>query len=252
MKIQYCSDLHLEFKENAKYIDCHPIERGADILLLAGDITLLWNIEQHKAFFDYVSDNFTYTYWIPGNHEYYKSDVADYPSPLKIEIRDNVFLVNQQVFDHEDVSIICCTLWSHVQLENEYEIQRNLSDFHIIQNEGKRLTVADFNRMHQSDLTFLERALKANEGRKKIVVTHHVPTLMHYPKQYINSPINQAFATELHDLILTSGASAWIYGHHHTNTPEFKIGGTTLHTNQLGYVSHYEHGDYRKQAIVKV
>lgn len=252
MKIQYCSDLHLEFKENARYIARHPIERSGDILLLAGDITLLRNMEQHKAFFDYLSDNFAYTYWIPGNHEYYKSDVTDYPSPLKMEIRHNVFLVNQQVFMHEDVSIICCTLWSHVQPENEYEIQRNLSDFHIIQNEGRRLTVADFNRMHQSDLAFLQQALKDSVGRKMVVVTHHVPTLMHYPKQYINSPINQAFATELHDLILSSGAVAWIYGHHHNNTPEFKIGGTTLLTNQLGYVSHYEHGDYRKGAVVEV
>ena len=252
MKIQYCSDLHLEFKENAKYVNRHPIEPGGDILLLAGDITLLRDIDQHKEFFDYISDNFAVTYWIPGNHEYYHSDIADYTSPFKREIRHNVFLVNQQVFQHEDVSIICCTLWSHVGQENEYEIQRNLSDFHTIKNTGIRLTVADFNTMHQQDLSFLQKALKDNEESKIIVVTHHVPTFMYYPKQYLNSPINQAFATELHDLIHDSRATAWIYGHHHTNTPAYKIGHTTLLTNQLGYVSHYEHGDYRKGAIIEL
>ena len=252
MKIQYCSDLHLEFKENSKFVERNPIEPKADILLLAGDITLLRNIDQHKSFFDYLSANFAYTYWIPGNHEYYNSDTTQYPSPLKMEIRHNVLLVNQQVFTHDDVNIICCTLWSHVSPENEYQIERNLSDFHTIRNEGKRLTVADFNAMHQSDLTFLQKALKDNKGQKNIVLTHHVPTLMHYPRQYINSPINQAFATELHDYILTSAATAWIYGHHHSNTKDFTIGTTTLLTNQLGYVSHYEHGDYRRDAVVEV
>ena len=252
MKIQYCSDLHLEFKENAKYIARHPIEPVSDVLLLAGDITLLNNIDQHKDFFDYLSRSFAYTYWIPGNHEYYRSDIAEFRSPLKMDIRHNVFLVNQKVITHDDVSIICCTLWSHISPENEYEIQRSLSDFHIIQNQGKRLTVTDFNSMHQQDLAFLRSALKEDEDKKKIILTHHVPTLMNYPKRYINSPINQAFTTELHDLVLTSHAAAWIYGHHHSNTPEFIIGKTTLHTNQLGYVSHYEYGDYRKNACIVV
>ncbi len=38
---------------------------------------------------------------------------------------------------------------------------------------------------------------------------------------------------ELHDVIAGSQAKYWIYGHHHTNTPAFKIGDTTLLTNQL-------------------
>jgi len=36
MKIQYCSDLHLEFPTNAIFLKNHPIEPAGEILILAG------------------------------------------------------------------------------------------------------------------------------------------------------------------------------------------------------------------------
>jgi hypothetical protein len=53
--------------------------------------------------------------------------------------------------------------------------------------------------------------------------------------------LNEAFATELFDIIELSEIDYWVYGHHHTNTPEFTIGKTKLLTNQLGYVQLNEH-----------
>jgi len=58
MKIQYCSDLHLEFAENKNFLKQNPIKPVGDILLLAGDILPFCQIKKHADFFNYISDNF--------------------------------------------------------------------------------------------------------------------------------------------------------------------------------------------------
>jgi hypothetical protein len=101
-------------------------------------------------------------------------------------------------------------------------------------------------------MVFLKASLSGQGKEPVVVVTHHVPTLMSYPPVFKNSPLTEAFAVELFDLIMDTEPNYWIYGHHHVNVPDFKIGKTTLLTNQLGYVRHHEHGSFRRGAVVEV
>jgi hypothetical protein len=57
MKIQYCSDLHLEFPLNKKYLMANPIKPEGEILLLAGDIITFTEIEKENDFFNFLSDS---------------------------------------------------------------------------------------------------------------------------------------------------------------------------------------------------
>lgn len=252
MKIQYCSDLHLEFRENKYFLSQHPLVPAGEILLLAGDIVLLKDIKLHDDFFNYIADNFQVCYWLPGNHEYYSYDINNVQAPLYEKIRANFFLVNNKMLIYKNTEIIFTTLWSKISAVNEWNVEQSVSDFSAIKNNGKKFTAHDFNQLHKNDIAFLEAALAKPTPAKRIIVTHHVPTLLHYPQQYKHSNINEAFATELHDFIFDCNADYWIYGHHHVNTAAFKIGNTTMLTNQLGYVQYNEHVHFKTDAIIEI
>ena len=72
MKIQYASDLHLEFAENRYFLEKGGQEPVGDVLVLAGDVSYLGDQEMMKLwFFDWCAKNFRETFIVPGNHEFY-------------------------------------------------------------------------------------------------------------------------------------------------------------------------------------
>lgn len=252
MKIQYCSDLHLEFPENKEYLIENPIDPQADILILAGDIIPFAILDKHQDFLDYISDRFKLVYWLPGNHEYYYSDINSRSGFLDEMIRENVFLVNNCIKEVFGIQFIFSTLWSYISPGKQAMIQRGMSDFQVIKDQDRLLNVEHYNLLHQESLQFIQEAVARLKTNKKVVVTHHVPTSLHYPQQYINSPINEGFRTELTDYIEKSGIDYWLYGHHHSNVDNFEIGATQLLTNQLGYVHHNEHRQFNNKATFHI
>ncbi len=252
MKVQYCSDLHLEFQHNKLFMDQFPLKPEGEILVLAGDIVPFTLIHEFGYFFDFCSANFVSTFWLPGNHEYYGSDLSDRSNPMYINIRPNVFLLNDKTVQYKNLVFDFCTLWSHIPPHHEWTVQQSVNDFTQIKNKSEKFNVADFNALHENDLGFLKRTLALPTDKQRIVVTHHVPTLINYPEKYHNNNINCAFATELYDLIESSNAAYWIYGHHHCNTPAFVIGDTQLVTNQLGYVMRNEHNSFNASATIDI
>lgn len=252
MTIQYVSDLHLEFPQNTDYLKANPILPRADTLILAGDIIPFQYLARHKWFFRYLSDHFKSTYWLPGNHEYFHADASYRSGTLHERIRSNVFLINNTTIRQEGVQLIFSTLWARISPAHDYLLEANVSDFSCIRYRGKRFSARYFNQFHDESLAFIKKALAENPAEKTLVVTHHVPTLLHYPAQYRGSTLNEAFAVELYDFIEGSGVDSWIYGHHHTNVPAFTIGTTRLLTNQLGYVHQGEHRGFDPLRVLMV
>lgn len=253
MTIQYASDLHLEFSQNKKFLNANPLIPTGDILLLVGDIVPFGDIEKHADFFSYIADHFPSTYWIPGNHEYYHFDLATKCGVLNETIRSNVHLVNNISLTINHVRFIFSTMWSKISIAHQYEIERGMNDFRLIRYKDRRFSTQDFNRLHEESLLFIREALETKVNEATIVVTHHVPTFMNYPPMYKGDALNDAFAVELFELIEASGPVYWIYGHHHYNQPDFKIGSTFLTCNQLGYVQHQEHRLFdNKRCLIEI
>lgn len=252
MTVQYCSDLHLEFKQNRRYLINNPITPNGSILLLAGDIMPFTELTRYAWFIDQLGSQYEAVYWVPGNHEYYGSDVLEKGGSFKEALRSNVFLVNNVSVRLDKVKLIFSTLWSSISPLMAWDIQRGMADYRTIRYGHYKFRPFHCTRLHHKSVAFMEQELAGDPERRKVVVTHHVPTLLHYPPEYKWSTLNEAFATELFDLIEQSGIDYWIYGHHHRNIPDFEIGKTRLLTNQLGYVQFGEQGSFRRDAVIEL
>ena len=250
--LQYCSDLHLEFPENKKFVEENPIQKHGDILILGGDIVPFSQMDGHKDFFDRIGDQFQHVYWIPGNHEYYYSDIQERSRTFSESIRTNITLLNNSVISLSTVNLVFSTLWTRISTEKIPIIENRLSDFFVISSGSLKLSAFEYNQMHDSSLMFIKNSIAHLSGQKNIVITHHVPTFVNYPPKFVNSPINQAFAVDLNEMICTYEPDHWIFGHSHVNIHPFSLCKTQMHTNQLGYIRYNEHVNYRQKAVIEV
>lgn len=78
IKIQYCSDLHMEFRENMRFMKSLPLEPVGDVLVIAGDVGYLVDTTiPHLRFWKWASENYRQVMMIAGNHEFYNDgDIA--------------------------------------------------------------------------------------------------------------------------------------------------------------------------------
>jgi len=220
MRIQYASDLHLEFGENSKWLKGNPLIPSADFLVLAGDIGYLGdsNYVTHP-FWDKVSEDFEKVIVIPGNHELYKFfDINELHEGWNQEIRPNVHVHYNSVITLDDTTdLIASTLWSKITSGEEYITEHCVSDFKRIRNGEFRLSSVRFNEEHARCLNFIKKAVNESEAKRIVVATHHVPSFALMAEEFQGSSINGAFTVELGDYIADSRINCWIYGHSHRN-----------------------------------
>ena len=242
MKIQYMSDLHMEFAENSRYLKDVEIPVTGEVLVLAGDTFYLNNTTAPLSkFWKWASANYRQVLLVPGNHEYYQGcDVMTRGLQWKWMFKENVGYYQNQVKRIGDTDFILSTLWSHIPPQDEYFVSSRLNDFYQTKFNGKRMTVEDYNSMHEYCLDFIRKSIGGSTAKHIVVITHHLPTLNVVASQHLGSDLNSAFATELGNLIADSRIDVWIYGHSHTNIDR-DISGVKIISNQMGYVFANEH-----------
>lgn len=260
IRIQYVSDLHLEFPQNRQWIEEHPLEVTGDILLIAGDTAYL-DLPDSKndtysayKFWDWASKHYNQVIVCLGNHDFYGYyDLHAMPNGFCKQIRHNIHAYYNSVVNLDGIDIIVSTLWSKIEPYDAFLTERNVSDFYRIMYEGHRLTADDFNKEHERCLAFIQQAISESDAKKIIVLTHHVPTQLCTAAEFQNSTINGAFTVELATFISNNRIDYWIYGHSHRNI-KAQIGDTLILSNQLGYISHNEHmvNGFNPSAMIEV
>lgn len=236
LRIQYASDLHLEFTDKVAF---EPILRpAAPVLALAGDIGRP-DRRAYDDFIQYCSRNWHAVFVVAGNHEFYNTYPADRwvhkPSTSIHTVAErlamcedsaarfpNVHFLNRRRVDHAGIAFLGATLWTDTRGIEDLAASR-MNDYKLIcaerrYEEGERvLTVADTQAWHDRDREWLDAEIAACEeaGQPAVVLTHHLPTLdLISPKYQRYGDLNRCYASDCADLI-RSPVRAWIAGHSH-------------------------------------
>jgi predicted phosphodiesterase len=204
-------------------------------IILAGDIGKP-DDRRFLYVLDWCSRRYKHVYIIAGNHEYYNvnENVVDKLRNMCKQFI-NIYFLDKNVYCGNDYIIFGCTLWTCINpLELEY-IKKYYNDYKYIK---------DFDNVcnwHKTDLNWLTDTLDyyKDDLRKKIIITHHMPSHSLIDSKYKTSPINSAFATTDCDELLNQ-VDYWIYGHTHTSRKS-RIGDCMCICNPIGYQDENEY-----------
>ncbi len=253
MKIQYASDLHLEFPVNLQLFKQHKLRVAGDVLILAGDIHHYDSDYIPSEILDWFSKNYSQTIVIPGNHEFYNGyPINDFKHSYRRQLRDNITLLHNQTLTIGSIDFLCSTLWSELKTNPEY-VKYRLNDFRKIQKANEdRITIQDYNELHLISRNYLIDELKKASTQKRVVISHHLPSPICVASQYQGDRMTEAFMVNMDQVINEYQPEYWVYGHSHGNVGTKTIGNTKLITNQFGYVPLQEHFDFRIDAIIEL
>lgn len=221
MKIQYLSDVHLEFMTKPP-----KIKVMADVLCLAGDIGYPYS-GIYSLFLKQMSQSFKKVFLITGNHEYYNSD--KYGNHTMEEVNKTIesviitnnltnitFLLNSYEL-YEDVLFVGTTLWSKIPSMNMNDICL-MNDFKQIQG----LNYDTYNLLHYKSCSFIadtlalvEKDKEKYKDKKIVIMTHHLPSFNLIDEKHAYSDTNCFYASKC-DQFFKEPIKAWIYGHTHT------------------------------------
>ena len=236
MKLHIYSDLHLETNDSlCRYSNSLRNTANADILIYAGDTC---DGFPNKEYIEYLKSRFEeykYVIYIIGNHEYYHEIFNDdFTLRLQNEFNKNVFVISKFTIINitDTFGIVCGTMWSHIDPKKHLNISRIIDDYKCIRIDEK--TRFSPNDSTQEYWRFNNELINTKLPKNFIVVTHHSPSFKSVHKRYENSLINDAFSSNLDNLILDIKPMIWVHGHHHDSSA-YMIGNTRILCNPYGY-----------------
>lgn len=236
MKIHLLSDLHLEFSMMNKGLS----SVDSDVVVLAGDIA---TGAKGIAWAAMVWPDRPVLY-VPGNHEFYGRSYTAHRKTMRevADQYDNVHLIDRDAVVIGETLFVGATLWTDFEFWGKGDIvkqadamaaaARGMNDFRLIRvdapDEGsRRFTPEDsvrifnieleFLRTHlQSDLEVLATKFGVGRIRKRVVVTHHLPSSRSVHRRYTESELTPAFASHLDETVALS--DLWLHGHTHDSS----------------------------------
>jgi len=226
VRINYFSDVHLEFGEQAL-----PVT-DADIVVAAGDIGVFG---QGLSWLKAIGKPVVY---IAGNHEFYGNEYNAVISMLRRECAgSNIQFLEKDQYLFNGVRFLGCTLWTDLFVNGDDKaeaIGKTLNDFRKIRFNSERFNQAHFSALHQEAKAWLEKQLAIPFAGKTVVVTHHAPTEWSWIETP-NALKKMAYCNDLKPLFHEYEIAAWFHGHVH-NMGDYRIADARILSNTRGYI----------------
>lgn len=252
MKLQIASDLHLDFNLSRRYpVKLSLGENSKEhILVLAGDICEIANINYAKDFFTEMCNNFKYVLYVAGNHEMYRGNTDTSMNTFHNVIGqyfDNlIHTTDGKIFKHDEIKFIMATTWTGWNLPKKYTnstslsamkyAQRNMNDFFCIAYEnGKIFTAEKSKELHEKQIKFIEDELSKKDYQKSVVITHHPISTKCIHQKYMGDELNAAFSSDYSKMLNVYKPDLVISGHTHSSFDFMENEKTRYLVNPHGY-----------------
>jgi Icc-related predicted phosphoesterase len=243
MKLWIFSDIHIDVPNSrAPYILPERPDQTdeCDVIIIAGDVredytkSVKWLIEQ-----DFKKP----VVFVGGNHEGYRCSRDHTAAKAKLLTRGtNIHFLQDEAVTIENTVFCGATLWTDFMLYGEsqffqarFTAHEMMNDFKLIRfakNDYGRFAPNDAIAEHKNSKEFIRNTLETTQELKRVVVTHHAPSIKSVHSKYGNDLLNASYASDCEELIDKS--TLWVHGHVHSSF-DYTIGDGRVICNSAGY-----------------
>lgn len=225
MKIQFFSDIHLEFGA----AQLPPTD--ADVIVAAGDISI------GAAGVEWLKASGKPTIYVAGNHEYYGGDIGTVQQRIHAAVGGtDIRFLECATTEIAGVRFLGATLWTDFMGENPRlmdALEEHMNDYQQISYHGRGLVPQDLAAIHRVSREWLEHELTTAYAGKTVVVTHHAPLYASWHAA-TNSIFKAAYCNNLSRLIVDHPIDLWIHGHVHARS-DYRANALRVVCNPRGY-----------------
>ena len=260
MRVDVCSDLHLEFGDLTL--------PGGDILIISGDACEARYLDKsaygpdsvHFAFedprrkkgrfyrfFEEECSKYRKTILVMGNHEHYGGRFDRTYDQIRDNLPAHVQLMEKETTEIDGVLFVGATLWTDCNRGDGltmFHLKNSMSDYRVITMKNgsiyHKLTPEHTAETHMRTKEYIEQVLRNNRERATplpvVMVTHHAPSKLSIKPEYEHDTLmNGGYSSDLSEIMLDHPEIlAWHHGHTH-DTFKYQIGNTWVLCNPRGY-----------------
>jgi len=231
MKAWIFSDLHLEKTRDFRF-DSIP---EADVCICAGDI-----FEGGPKFGaawlgEHISPHMPVIF-VPGERDYYGSSIYEGFKEAEelTEKYEDLLVIDGNGFKFRGYCFFGATLWFDYRLMTA--AGKQLEEFRHIKLTNvppRRFTGRKLQHLHEVYVVGIISVLRDQPEVPTVVITHHAPSVISVPKEWVSDPIASTLASPLEHFILEYEPLLWVHGHIHSPR-NYPIGNTRVICNPRG------------------